>query len=79
MTDFNKALTAKELISILNTVPPETKVHFIGATLCSGNLLPFHAPVFRVSKGYKITSNNELSIGLFGVQKSDIELNIDGK
>ena len=57
MTDFNKALTAKELISILNTVPP----------------------VFRVSKGYKITSNNELSIGLFGVQKSDIELNIEGK
>ena len=54
MTDFNKALTAKELISILNTVPPETKVHFIGATLCSGNLLPFHAPVFEYQKGIKL-------------------------
>lgn len=71
MIDRNMPMSAKELIKILESVPPDTDVYFNGMVSWTSGLTYVDVPISSVKKAKTYADSDYQYIELFGIQRED--------
>ena len=71
MIDRNTPMSAKDLIKLLETLPPDTDVYFNGIVSWNNGFINVDLPVSSVKKIKTYADSNYQYIELFGVQRED--------